>query len=242
MTDDTRDPRDEALDDDALEALAGGQATPPPPELRDRVLSAVRECSDRDAAARSLNLWRSVGIAASAAAATLAVFLLYDAATMPPLGGDATRATLEFERAQLAARLEQQETDLRLLEDALQVHSEVVRILMTRNFRIATLSPVEGGSGTARVLLDPDSGAVAVLGKGLPPPQAGRAYELWAIRGDGTTEPAGVLEARSGRSFAVRLRQVAKPGEVREFAISLEPEAGADAPTGPLVLVGAVRP
>lgn len=240
MSDDAGHFHDEELDDDTLQALAGAHATAPPPELRGRVLAAVHEHGQSEANLRHLNHWRSVGIAASAAAATLAVFLFYDAVTPPP--ADPTRVTLEFEKAELRARVEEQERDLRLLEEALSVHTEVVRILTARGSRSAELTAVDGGSGTARVLLDPESGAVAVLGKGLPPPKAGRVYELWAIRGDGTTEPAGVLEASGERSFAVRLRQVARPGEVREFAISIEPEGGADNPTGPLVLVGAVGP
>jgi len=240
MSDDTGRPRDEELDDDTLQALAAAHVTAPPPELRDRILAAVHEHGQSEANLRNVNRWRSVGIVASAAAATLTLFLFYEALSPPPV--DPTRVTLEFEKAALRAKVEEQERDLHLLEDALAVHSEVVRILTARGSRSAALTAVDGSSGTARVLLDPESGAVAVLGKGLPPPKAGRVYELWAIRGDGTTEPAGVLEASGERSFAVRLRQVAKPGEVREFAISIEPEGGADNPTGPLLLVGAVSP
>ena len=107
--------------------------------------------------------------------------------------------------------------------------------------RICSLRSRDGGEGTARVLLDPASGAVAVLGKGLPPPKTGRVYELWAIRSDGKTERAGTLEPRGKRSFAVRLKEVAQPGQVREFAISVEPQGGAEKPSGPMVLVGSVR-
>ncbi len=238
MTDPNRHGEQAAeLNDAALEALAQSYATPPPPELRARVLASVHELARERRTTRRLNHWRFLGIATSAAAATLAGFLVYQSLAESP--GD---AALEREQPGLLARLQQQESDLRLLEDALNVHTEVVRILTSPEFLSASLTSPEGGTGIVRVLLDPTSGAVAVLGKGLPPPQAGRVYELWAIRGDGTPEPAGTLAPAGERSFAVRLRQVPEPGAVTRFALSMEPAGGAARPTGPIVLAGVVQP
>jgi len=224
----------EELEAAALEALALAHASKPPAVLRARLLEQVGlEISERRAA-RRVSRWRTLAIGSSAAAATLAGFLV--------LQSFAGGRTALGERENLLTRLEQQERDLLLLEDALGVHSEVVRILTSPQFLSASLTSPEGHAGTARVLMDPATGAVAVLGKGLPPPQAGRVYELWAIRGDGTPEAAGTLEAAGGRSFAVRLRQVSEPGAVRQFALSVEPAGGAERPTGPMVLAGFVRP
>ncbi len=225
----------EELEAAALEALALAHASQPPALLRTRLLEQVgREAAERRTA-RRVSRWRALAIASSAAAATLAGFLV-----LQSLAGGGPRIG---EREDLQARLDQQERDLLLLEDALNVHSEVVRILTSPRFLSASLTSPEGGhAGTARVLLDPATGAVAVLGKGLPPPQAGRVYELWAIRGDGTPEAAGTLEAAGERSFAVRLRQVSEPGAVRQFALSVEPAGGAERPSGPMVLAGFVQP
>ena len=121
------------------------------------------------------------------------------------------------------------------------MHGEVTNILTSTRFVSAMLTAPDGGNGTARVLLDPATGALAVLGKGLPAPQVGRVYELWAIRADGTPEPAGTLEPGLGRSFAVRLRQVSEPSDVEQFALSVEPAGGAERPTGPVVLAGKVQ-
>jgi anti-sigma-K factor RskA len=232
MTEHDREERElEAL---ALETLARAHARQPPASLRARLLEQIgREASERQAA-RRVSRWRTLAIASSAAAATLAGFLVLQslAGGRIPLG----------ERENLLARLEQQERDLLLLEDALNVHSEVVRILTSPHSVSASLTSPEGRAGSVRVLLDPATGAVAVLGKGLPPPQAGRVYELWAIRDDGTPEAAGTLEAAGGRSFAVRLRQVSEPGAVRQFGLSVEPAGGAERPSGPMVLAGFVQP
>ena len=228
---------DSELDDHTLEALAEACATPAPPELRGRVLQELAGRSERNALRGSLNRWRQLAIATCAAAATLAIYVLSQSATPPGAGN----ARLDSEPAMLRARIETQERDLRLLEEALNVHGEVARILTARSFRSAPLESTTGGDGYARVLLDPDSGAVAILGKGLPPPQVGRVYELWAIKADGTPEPAGTLEP-SGRSFAVRMKQVSDPRTVQRFALSVEQEPGARQPSGPYVLAGAIEP
>lgn len=226
-------PGEEQLDDGALEALGQAYATAPPETLRERVLLGVRN----QRLQRSLDRWRQTGLLAGAAAATLALFVGYGSLNG---GGDARLASLQAERLELLTRIDGQQTDLRLLEDALEVHGEVVRILTSADFVTATLTPPDGGAGSARVLLDPASGAMAVLGKGIAPPRRGRVYELWAIRGDGTPEPAGTLRPE-GRSFAIRMYEVSDPDAIQRFAISVEPEGGAERPTGPIVLAGSVE-
>jgi anti-sigma factor RsiW len=85
----------------------------------------------------------------------------------------------------------------------------------------------------ASILLAPRAGlAVAVL-DGLPPPPAGRTYQAWLIAGD-TPQSAGL--------FATGGPLVLAPGgDLRRFAafaVTLEAEGGAPAPTSePLVVV-----
>ena len=225
---------DADVDDDALEALAEAHAHAPPEGLRERTLAAVRVRQLERSALRA----RQLALVAAAAAVTLAGSLLWEARRPPE--ADPARVALEAERARLRAELAEQRHDLGLLEDLLGVHSEVVRILTSPDFRHASLVAPGGGEGSARVLMDPNSGAVAVLGRGLPPPQPGRVYELWAIRDDGTPEATGSLGGTE-RAFAVRVRYVPTPGEVREFAISLEAQPGGERPTGPIVLAGKVE-
>jgi anti-sigma-K factor RskA len=72
---------------------------------------------------------------------------------------------------------------------------------------------------------------------GLPPLPAGKTYELWTIAG-AAPRPAGTFEVdQSGRGS----RAVAPPddGPVKVFAVTLEPEGGVPAPTGPMVLASA---
>ena len=227
-----------ARDDAALEALALTLATEPPAELRSRVLLEVRRAAELERSERRLRRWRISGAIALAAALALAV--LSASQVRESARSLADLRSLAVERETLANRLEAQGRELSYLEDALAVQSEVVRIVTSPRLITVSLRPESGGPGSARVVLDPDSGRVAVLGAGLPPPQAGRVYELWAIRNDGVAEAAGPLTPTEDEAFAVR-RQVPRPSEVRRFTISLEEAPGAVRPTGPIVLTGAVE-
>jgi hypothetical protein len=230
--------RETELDDEGLDALVQALVTAPPRELRARVLGAVEQAASLERAARGVRRWRASTLAAGAIAAALALIVGQGALE----SGEAARelAALQKERVELDARIEAQQRDRTLLEDAVRAQSEMARILTAPQFITASLRPLSGGEGLVRVLLDPASGAVAVVGSGLPPPDAGRVYELWAIRGGSPPESAGALSPSGEPSFAVRLREVADPREVTEFAISLEPEGGAGQPTGPVVLAGAI--
>jgi anti-sigma-K factor RskA len=222
-------PGDAELADTGLEAVAEALAAAPPAELRARVLAAVRREAGRE---RSARRWPALGLAGLAACALLA--LLYAMQLLD------AQSELERSRDALVARLEQQQRELRLMEEAFAAQQEVVRILSSPHLVTVSLAATPGSSGSARVLLDPLTGKVAVIGSGLPPPQAGRVYAVWAIRDDGTPEPAGLLAPAGERAFAVRMREVAEPRSVSEFAISIEPDGGASRPTGPVVLTGSV--
>jgi len=70
----------------------------------------------------------------------------------------------------------------------------------------------------------------------LPPAPPGKAYELWTI-GEGAPRPAGVFRADALGRATHRVEPV--EGGVRVFAVTLEPERGVPAPTGPTVLASA---
>jgi Anti-sigma-K factor rskA len=111
-------------------------------------------------------------------------------------------------------------------------------VLGKADTRLTTLSgtPAGPGTGSFRVAWSPSAGRIVVMGDGLADPGAGKAYELWLI------DDAG--------AHAVRLLDKAKDQEVRrvlpvdgqpkEWAITVEPEAGVDKATGPIIYAGAV--
>jgi anti-sigma-K factor RskA len=227
-----------ALDDAVLEALAASVASPPPPELRARVLGAV----EREAAlGRGIRRWRRATAAGMAAAAALAGVLLWDARLDRRRSEEtlAALAELEGRRADLAERLEAQQREILLLSESLAAQAELSRILATPRLVTASLAPQAGHAGSARVVVDPASGEAALVVAELAPLAPGRVYELWALRGPAPPEPAGLFVAPA-TAGTVRVPRVADAAAVTAFAISIEPEGGSPQPTGPIVLAGSV--
>lgn len=69
---------------------------------------------------------------------------------------------------------------------------------------------------------------------GLPAAPAGKVYELWIIA-EAAPRPAGLFNAdQEGR--AVYRVPAESAGQVKVFAVTLEPDGGVPAPTGPMVL------
>src|SRR5438477_283236 len=83
----------------------------------------------------------------------------------------------------------------------------------------AALAPKEGVTGSGRVVVDAATGEGAVVLSDLADPGEGRAYELWAIRGDRPPEPSGVFALERDRPLAARIVPVARASEVTAFAV-----------------------
>jgi anti-sigma-K factor RskA len=233
---------DPVLDDAALEALAEAHAAPPPAGLRARVLGeARREAGLQRLVQRrssALARWRLTG--ALAAGIALALGGLLVRASRLEETRTAEVAALALQNQQLATRLEEQGRTLAGLHEALAAQVQVLRVLAGPRTLTAALAPSAGRSGSGRVLVDPASGESAVVLAGLSPAPTGTVYELWAIRGDRPPEPAGLFTAGDEGAVAARGARIERPAEVTAFAVSIEPAGGSTAPTGPIVLAGAV--
>ena len=240
MSDEPRAPELETLDGAALEAFAAAHAVAPPPALRARVLDAVARDARSRRARRGLRRWRAAAGGLAAAAALFAALAAREAAL-----GRESAAQLEALRgsgSEFLSRLEAQEREIVARGQALRIHAEVIQILSSPHVQSIRLEATPGQSGAARVLFDPDSGAIALVGAGLPPAEPGKAYELWALRGSDPPVRSGEFAIDSEmRNFALRLNEVSDPQQVTGFAITLESTPGAASPGGPIVLTGAVE-
>ncbi|HTV14800.1 MAG TPA: anti-sigma factor [Acidobacteriaceae bacterium] len=89
--------------------------------------------------------------------------------------------------------------------------------------------------GRAGVLYNPRMGMVMCVGQ-LPPPPAGKSYQLWLVPMQGKPMSLGVY---SGSKSSMEMMSHVAPGtEAKAFAITVEPLGGMPQPTGPKVLVG----
>jgi anti-sigma-K factor RskA len=115
-----------------------------------------------------------------------------------------------------------------------------VRDLVARpGVRVARLTGLQAApKASARVVWDPGTREAVLLVAGLGAAPTGKAYEVWVI-GQAAPAPAGVFQVAADGSAVFRLPDVAETARVKTFAVTLEPQAGTKAPTGPMVLAGA---
>jgi anti-sigma-K factor RskA len=199
-----------------LQAVAGALAlvevTVPPPALRERIFGAITQPDAPDAAPHPARApltrpdvrWRVAAAAAAAVAIIVGLALGADR-----LGSPATQdAGVAVSRAAATA-------------SAVVRDPEVETIL---------LQGPAGATGQVRWSERAARGVLTV--RGLPPPGAGRVYELWYI--DGATRPGPVFDADT-TTVVIDGRGTRPP---KSFAVTIEPAGGVATSTGPVVLAG----
>jgi anti-sigma-K factor RskA len=193
----------------------------PPPGLRERLLARVREDAARGSTGRSGSSSRSAFWISLAAAASLA------AAVGLGLHARSLQRRVEAEQAVRLSR----EQEL----DRLQQWVQSFTGPRTRTVALAGQGPTPGAQ--ARAFLDPENRRLFLYVYNLPPPPAGRTYQLWLIVG-GRPVSAGIFEIQpdgTGRLTGEPLP--AFEGTVT-VAVTEEPAGGVPQPTGPMVLMG----
>jgi anti-sigma-K factor RskA len=222
---------------EAFESVVGrlGLATDPVPPsgaLKERVLAATRPVVARSGRDRLY-----VRLAA-AAALLLAIALVVTRVERDAARRAATAARQEAEAARAQARRAQ--ADLQAAREKLAQDAAFRALVAHPGALFVSLGPLPAApKAHARVLFNRSSHEAVLIASGLDPAPAGKAYEVWVI-GKAAPVPAGLFQVdASGRAF-LRLPPVLEPAEVKTFAVTLEPALGVPAPTGPMVLAGAV--
>jgi anti-sigma-K factor RskA len=136
------------------------------------------------------------------------------------------------EAAALRERVQKDEAALR---EQIAVYQGAVDLLRDPATQVVTLHG-QGPSpeATGRVIWNPSSGGHVFVAN-LPAAPAGSAYEMWTI-GEGAPQPAGLFKVDASGRGTHRIVAVEDGKPVKVFAVTLEPEAGVPAPTGPMVL------
>jgi anti-sigma-K factor RskA len=221
----------------SLQPVTAGLALAVPPrtpraELRERVLATVR--ADRKGGRADLK----VGPYTTMSWLPMAAMLLLT------VGVGAYAARLHLRVVDLEARLEQAIIQAasadRAMADARRVALEAqqaMAVLAAPDLaRIELAGQSAAPNATGRALWSRQRGMVFTASN-LPPPPAGKVYQVWIVP-SGPPISAGLLTPdASGRGDAVFNTPPDIPAPVA-VAVTLEPAGGVPAPTGPMYLIG----
>ncbi|WP_436791704.1 anti-sigma factor [Yinghuangia sp. YIM S10712] len=180
----------------------------PPPELRDRVMRAIRTTRQEPALPTAMRrgkrpMRRLPSLALAACAALSAV-----------LGGV---AWWQYDRAE----------DARTRTQASRQQAELAKVLTAPDARAVT-GPMAGGA-TATVVVSAQRDRAVLLATGMAPPAPGTVHQLWFAR-DGRMVPAGFLPD-TGTSAAVLLDGPLDHADA--VGVTVEPAGGSAQPTTP---------
>jgi anti-sigma-K factor RskA len=176
----------------------------PPARLRNRIVTLVRP--------RRSGSWTFFWVAANIC--VIAVFFL---AWLELRGGE--RAYLYAARQEL----QRKNAELARLTEAFALMNDPAAKQVV--FGEGAPKPPRG-----RVFVNPNRG-VLLLASNLPPAPAGKIYEMWIIPKGGAPLPAGLFQSEAdGTAMYVRKGPV-DIASTAVIAVTLEPEAGSQAPT-----------
>lgn len=204
----------------AEELAAGGAARPTVRPFRPRA-------PGRTAAVGSAGWLPTRAFAFGAVAASLVITALAVVAAL------LWRQNQEL-RGQLAQLSEIQET----WRAEMAREREVSDILSAPGARVAHLKGTQAADrARASLVYDPATGRALLLANGLPLTPEGKAYQLWYVAA-GKPLPGGLFKTDDAGRASLRDRVPAEGRDASLFAVTLEPAAGATAPTGDKFLIG----
>ena len=94
-------------------------------------------------------------------------------------------------------------------------------------------------TAVGRVLWNTQDDRAMFCGINLPKPPEGKTYQLWAI-GGGDPMSAGIFNVNDFGKNVIMLDSLNDLGDIKQFAVSLEPAGGVPLPTGKIYLSGEI--
>jgi len=226
-------------------ALLAHAATPAEPraELRDRILTSIRNSPNQDLSApraaaapvvsltdrRPNRIWPNL---LKMAAAIAMVALLIGIIVLWRRD-----VRLQREIAGLSRQLNSQQRELARNSDVLARQREALALLNAPGAKKMELAGTQTAqTARATFVFDPQTGRAVLMTEGLPAAPADKAYEVWFIP-KGHAPMAGkmfTVDASGHAMVADQMPMEARDGSV--IAITLEPKQGSATPTGAIYL------
>ena len=205
---------------DAEETLARAVLTAspqvPPAAAREALVRRVAE--RRDVRSRAWLRWAAATLVAAGAAAVFA----------------GTWVAVRYE-ARLGQMAREMAAAKEALREELSLDHRAVELLRDPTTRVVDLRGRDGAAAASGRMIWNAAGGGHLLATGLPPAPPGKTYALWAIA-RGAPRPVGLFAVDANGRGGHRVAADTARDAVQGFVVTLEPEGGAPAPTGPIVL------
>jgi len=186
----------------------------PSPAVRERILSEVRkDLSTAEVipfSSRTRNVWRSFGSLGAIAAVVLFAALIIS----------------------LIVLWQQNRT----MKEDLAQSKEFVELVTTPGAKVSELKGIDLGAGATATLAYDKTGHAMLMADKLPNVPQGKAYQLWFIVKDKAPMPGKTFVPDNIGKGTLKDQMPAEAFGSAIFAITVEPAAGVDAPTGPIYL------
>jgi anti-sigma-K factor RskA len=144
------------------------------------------------------------------------------------------------EIARLSDRLNQSQEELTLERRTLADERAAKDLFAAPDAFIGNLSGTEmAENARARFIFDRKTGRAMLMADGLPPAPEGKAYQLWFISEGKPPMPGHVFKPDAKGHTEMRDEVPAEARNANTFAVTLEPQSGVTAPTGPKYLLSA---
>jgi hypothetical protein len=203
----------------------------PGPGVRDRVLSSTRPAVVAKGS-------RTLTALATAAAVLFALGFFWMWAERDEARQAAVAAREKADGALRQAR--EAQAQLVAARESLARETAFRTLVSQPDARLVRLGPLPPAPrARARVVFNPASREAVLLVSGLDPAPEGKGYAVWVIARSAPVA-AGVFQVDASGNAVHRLPPVAEVEEARTFAVTVEAAAGVAAPSGPMVLAGAV--
>jgi hypothetical protein len=134
------------------------------------------------------------------------------------------------------AQLAQNETSLQRLA---RQGEEFAGLFKNPSSKIVSLAGSDlAKSAGAFILYDPSTKKAWLYAFNLPALPSGKVYQLWAI--DEKPVSAGVFGLDSGQKARMVIKNMAEFPRMKKFAVTAEPDAGRQEPSGAIYLIGQI--
>jgi anti-sigma-K factor RskA len=210
----------ESLRGDAALLALSVSGPKPPARARQRLIAAIANEPKRKEAPKTVGWWTLASAFAIFMLASIAVFLWNE------------KADLQVKVAELQKQAVDQQAELQRARDI------VSTLTATDAMRVTLVAAKAPPQPQGRAIYDQGRSSLIFLASNMPSLPDKKAYELWLIPVQGPPIPAGVFKPDAHGSATVVNPPVPKDVQAKAFAITVENEEGATAPTPPILMLG----